>query len=230
MIEHDITYKWVYALSTVALSATRKILGAVEGQADVQLATGSYRSPTSFALNISKAQSIYLICDQAVTLHSNGTNAVQTVSISGSPTGGTFPLTVPAVSLTTAGIGYAATASQVASALNALAGVQVTAAGGPLPGTPVVVTFAGALGLQPLSTMTTSSGSLTGGSSPTASVASTVTGVNPDTTINLLAGVPLVWDSAAYFAMPFAANIGTLSVTNLSGVTCNLSLRTLSTS
>jgi hypothetical protein len=63
-----------------------------------------------------------------------------TLSIGGTATGGTFTLTDPAWG-TTAAIPYNATAAQVASALNALTGASgVTATGGPLPTTPVVIT------------------------------------------------------------------------------------------
>ena len=104
-------------------------------------------------------------------------NAVQTVTITGTPTGGTFTLTYNGQ--TTAAIPYNASAAQVASALVALSNIasaaNVATGGGALPGTPVTVTFQGLLGNQPQPVMT-AVGSLTGGSSPAVSVATTTTG------------------------------------------------------
>src|SRR5580693_4919695 len=75
----------------------------------------------------------------------------QTVTITGTPTGGTFTLTYTAPSgqtYTTAAINYNASAANVVTALTALSVIGtggVTATGGTLPGTPVVVTFAAGL-------------------------------------------------------------------------------------
>jgi hypothetical protein len=94
----------------------------------------------------------------------------QNVTITGTPTGGTFTLTFN--NLTTAAIAYNATAAQVASALQALANVGPVGCAcfsGPLPGANVLVQFIGALfGPQPL--MTANGAALTGGSSPTVTV------------------------------------------------------------
>lgn len=104
-------------------------------------------------------------------------NEVQQVAITGSPTGGTFPLTHDAQ--TTAAIAYNAAASAVQSALEALSNIgvgDVACAGGPLPGTPVTVTFQGALGGTDVTLMTTSSAGLTGGTSPAVAVTTTTPG------------------------------------------------------
>lgn len=105
-----------------------------------------------------------------------GTNEVQTVTITGAPTGGTFTLTFGAA--TTAAIAYNAAASAVQSALEALSTVgagNVTASGGPLPGTAVSVTFVGALARQDVAQMTATS-SLTGGAAPAVAVATSTAG------------------------------------------------------
>lgn len=105
-----------------------------------------------------------------------GTNEVQTVSITGAPTGGTFTLTFNAQ--TTAAIAFDATAAAVRSALEALSTIgsgNVTSSGGPLPGTAVTVTFVGALARQDVAQMTATS-ALTGGVSPAVSVATTAAG------------------------------------------------------
>lgn len=105
-----------------------------------------------------------------------GTNEVQSVTITGGPTGGTFTLTFNAQ--TTAAIAFDATAAAVQSALQALSSVgagNVTTSGGPLPGTAVSVTFVGALGLQDVPQMTATS-SLTGGTTPAVAIATSTAG------------------------------------------------------
>jgi len=103
--------------------------------------------------------------------YSGGTNEKQTITVTGTPTGGTFTLTIPGfdtfgVSETTGSIAYNATAAQVAAAIQAIAPAQtITATGGALPGTPVVITFGGILGGLDLAVMTATA-SLTGGSTP----------------------------------------------------------------
>jgi len=89
--------------------------------------------------------------------------AIWNVTISGTPTGGTYTLTVNGA--TTAAIAYNALAAAVASALNALSGVTglsgITATGTG----PIVVTFPSAV------TLTANGASLTGGTTPDATVA-----------------------------------------------------------
>jgi hypothetical protein len=89
-----------------------------------------------------------------VNLASGGyTTEVQTLSETGGPTGGTFTLSF--LSIATSAIVYNATAAQVQTALVALPGIGtggVVCSGGPLPGSNVTITFAGALAnlAQPL--------------------------------------------------------------------------------
>lgn len=112
------------------------------------------------------------------TAPSAGTNEVQTLSISGSPTGGTFTLTFDG--FTTAAIARNANAAAVQAALLALPNLDsgdVVASGGALPGTPVVLTFGGNYARMPVNAITANSSGLTGGTTPTASVAETTPGV-----------------------------------------------------
>jgi hypothetical protein len=102
---------------------------------------------------------------------------VQTLSISGSPTGGTFTLTFGGQ--TTAAIAFNAATAQVQTALTALSNIgagNVTCSGGPLPGASVTITFAGALAPGTQSVMTVGNNSLTGGTTPSPAVAHTTTG------------------------------------------------------
>lgn len=131
----------------------------------------------------------------------------QTITVTGTPTGGMFTLTFNGA--TTAGITYAATAANVVTALVALPTIGaggVTATGGPLPGTPVVVTFAGVLAgaAQPLMTISTTG--LTGGT-PAGTVAHTVTG-GMDLTAN-----PVFPTQVNGYLDTSAANLGTTKLT-----------------
>jgi hypothetical protein len=99
---------------------------------------------------------------------------VQTVTITGTPTGGTFTLTFDGQ--TTGALPYNATAAQVRAALNLLTSVGpagVTVTGGPLPGAAVTVTFNGS-GDKPQ--MTASATGLTGGTTPAVAIATTTVG------------------------------------------------------
>lgn len=107
-----------------------------------------------------------------------GTQDVVTLTMTGTPTGGTFTLTYSAQ--TTAAIPYNATAAQVQSALIALAAIgpqDVVVTGGPFVGTPIVITFDGALN-GTVTAVTATSAGLTGGTSPTVGVAHTTTGLS----------------------------------------------------
>lgn len=110
-------------------------------------------------------------------LKTGNTNEIQTVTITGSPTGGTFTLSFKGQ--TTAGIAFNATAAAVQSALEALSTIgagNVLGGGGPLPGTPVTVTFQGTLVSKDVELMTANSAGLTGGTSPTATPTETMRG------------------------------------------------------
>lgn len=117
-----------------------------------------------------------------------GTSAVQTATMSGVPTGGTFKLIYRGEATGT--IVYNATGANVQTALRALAnigatGVTVTgSAGGPW-----VITFAGELANQPVRAISSDGTALTGGTTPHVSVAQTTTGATNDERV--LIGWPL---------------------------------------
>jgi len=95
---------------------------------------------------------------------------VQTITITGAPTGGTFTITF--TGQTTSAIPYNATAAAVATAINALSSVGagvVTVTGGPGPATPYVVTFGGQYAGTDVASMT-ATGSFTGGTTPAIAV------------------------------------------------------------
>lgn len=106
-----------------------------------------------------------------------GTAEVQTVTITGSPTGGTFTLTY--AGQTTTAIAFNAAASAVQSALVALSSIgagNVVVTGS--AGGPYTVTFAGSLAPLDDPAMTASGASLTGGSSPGVTIATATGGAN----------------------------------------------------
>lgn len=104
-------------------------------------------------------------------------NEKQTVTISGTPTGGTFTLTFGGQ--TTSGLAHNASAAVVEAALEALStigqgNVQVTgSAGGPY-----TVEFVGALAKTNVAAMTADGASLTGGTTPSVAVVTATAGAD----------------------------------------------------
>lgn len=101
-------------------------------------------------------------------------NEIQSIAITGTPTGGTFTLTFDGQE--TAGIAFDATAGAVDTALELLSNIgvgDVTCTGGPLPGTAVICEFTGALVNTNVAEMVPDSTLLTGGTSPTVAVTTT---------------------------------------------------------
>src|SRR3954452_10583912 len=113
-----------------------------------------------------------------VRLTGSPVNEVQTLTITGTPTGGTFRLSFRGVQ--TANIAYNATAAAVQAALEAISTVgvgNVVCAGGPLPGSPVTITFQGTLAGQNQPLIAVAAQAFTAGTTPTATVAETTPGV-----------------------------------------------------
>ena len=162
----------------------RSWLGDVDGtQATrtITLRTAAFTAGTHYPNNV-------LMSGTVLARYTSGTYAglyapyageaseAQTVTITGTPTGGGFTLTLNGE--TTASIAYNATAAAVESALEALpslAAADVTVTGGPGPGTPYVVTFGGAYAGTNVAQMTTAN-TFTGGSTPASAVTTTTAG------------------------------------------------------
>lgn len=109
-----------------------------------------------------------------------GTNEQQQVTITGSPTGGTFTLKLENINVGTQNIPFNATADQFRSAITGgiLDVDDVVVTGGPLPGTPIVMTFVGLeLGARDVAQWTLNVNSLTGGTTPTVTVTTPTAGV-----------------------------------------------------
>jgi hypothetical protein len=140
------------------------------------------------------------------------TNCVQVVTISGSPTGGTFTLTVVigTNSQTSGTIAYNASAATVETALQAMGNIGAIPSGGTSnvavtgsSGGPWTITFQNALGDQVVALMTANSSGLTGGSSPAATPTMSTAGQG---TWNISGG-NVSWTSAT-FTSPNAAHFG----------------------
>jgi hypothetical protein len=145
-----------------------------EHNLDSDLIVGAGRiiyAPMTTAIPTDLGDAIYM------TTASNA-NEVQTLTITGTPAGGTFKLKFRGY--TTATIAYNAISSAVVTALEALPTIGaggVTATGGPLPGTPVAITFASQLGNQNVPTLVISTPAFTGGTTPVATIAVTTPGI-----------------------------------------------------
>ena len=104
-------------------------------------------------------------------------NEQQILEITGTPTGGTFTLTLNDEETGT--IAYNASAADIVTALVALASVtagDISAIGGSLPGATVTITFKANLGSQDVVVMEIDTSLLTGGSSPSGTVSEEVKG------------------------------------------------------
>lgn len=103
-------------------------------------------------------------------------NEVQTITITGSPTGGTFILAFQGS--TTGNIAYNASAATVETALEGLSSIgsgNVSCTGGSLPGTAIDVEFTGSLANTNVGLMLATNG-LTGGTDPEVTVTSETEG------------------------------------------------------
>lgn len=148
------------------LTAPYTLTGAAEANKTLATLTpgfagrvqAAFAAVTTAVTTGSKAANVQLYIDNVP-----GTNEVQTLTITGSPTGGTFTITYDGV--TSGAINYNANAATVQSTLEAMSNIavgDVTCGGGALPGTPVTITFGGSLAGTDVPLATTT-GSLTGG-------------------------------------------------------------------
>lgn len=108
-----------------------------------------------------------------------GTDAKQSVTITGTPTGGTFVLRFGGVN--SGAINWNTTAAQLQTILTAMTSIGAggcIVTGGPGPGAALIVEFTGpVVGGAPQALMTLQTNSLTGGVSPSVTMASTQTGI-----------------------------------------------------
>jgi hypothetical protein len=142
-----------------------------------QIASGDWAS----ALSVSDSMIMQWFSERGVNpvFHLDGgiggVNEVQTITVTGTPTGGTYTLTFSGQ--TTSAIPYNAAVADVRNALEALSNVrvgEVAVSGGPHPGTAITVAFGGDYEHTDVPQMT-ATGSFTGGSSPAIAVTTTTT-------------------------------------------------------
>lgn len=141
------------------------------------------------------------------TLQPGGVDEIQTLSFTGTPTGGTYKLAFRGQ--TTAAIAYPGTAAAVQTELRKLSRLSPLVAVAGSAGGPYAITFTGAkLGKKTHSLITVAAPALTGGTSPAASVARTTTGDSTFANLYVVrSGLPLMangdgskmieWDGAS---------------------------------
>ncbi|MGO9600207.1 MAG: Calx-beta domain-containing protein [Isosphaeraceae bacterium] len=121
--------------------------------------------------------------------------AVQSLSLVGSPTGGTFTLTtqdsIMSPGGTTVPLPWNATAAQVQSALWTILGAgNATVTGGPLPDNQMMITFGGPYARQLLLGLKSTNDNLTGGTAPGVSLQMTAVGGTAETTPTYIQSSP----------------------------------------
>lgn len=162
----------------ILLTAAYSLSGATEaGQTLATITPGfvgrvasTFAIVTTAASTASKTALVQPYVDQVP-----GTNQVNTIGTTGTPTGGTFTITVNGV--TSAAIAFNAAAATIQTALTNMANIavgDVVAAGGALP-TAVTLTWANAYAGQVV-TVSVDGALLTGGTTPTATNTVTTAG------------------------------------------------------
>lgn len=173
-------------LKTGALAANRDLLipdpeiGGGRDVVDAFLGGVTFTGDYEFYVRLEGLQTLIKAAFGSEYIGPGGVNEKETLTMTGTPTGGTFTLTYSAQ--TTSAIPYNATAAQVQAALIALSNIgpgDVMVSGGPFPATPIVVDFTGTLsGTVSGAPLTMSAVGLTGGTSPTIGIVRTTTGLS----------------------------------------------------
>lgn len=212
---------WSTSLGDTPISATSIVACDSVVPLDLLVLGGTVQQKAALAVTKALVQGFYLSSSQPITLYFNGTNEVQTITISA--TGGTFTVTYSGQ--TTAAIAWNATSAAVQAALEALSNiavgdVSVTGA----DGGPYSIEFVGTLGMQDVATMTTNAGSLTGGAG-TAVVATPTVGVAPDDEWDFAADDPHQWRINGLSANPMPTDLANVFITNPGTVAAKVRLR-----
>jgi hypothetical protein len=194
---------------------------------DITVANGVTNQEIALTLDKDAVKYLEIKATQEMTMKTNGTDEVQTLTPAGTISGGTFTITYSAQ--TTAAIVFNATASAIQTALCALSNIDdtdgVVCAGGPINTTPVTITFKRSLAATNVAQITHTS-SLTGGGTLTPST--TTAGVAVADTKTLYSEIPLDWHgTAGYHANPFSADITRLLVSNTSGASGTIYFRAI---
>lgn len=185
------TFTLTYAGQTTGAIAYDATAGTVDtalealsniGAGDVAV-TGSAGGP--YTVTFTSALAATNVAEMTASGASlTGTNEVQRITITGTPTGGDFTLTY--AGQTTAPIAFDADAATVDAALEALSNIgpgDVTCGGGPLPDSFVTVTFTGTLASTNVAQMTADGTGLTGGTAPAIAITTTTPGLAPSVAV-----------------------------------------------
>lgn len=139
----------------------------------------------------------------------HGTDEVQTATITGTPTGGTFQLSYGGVA--SASIAYNAASATVQTALEGISTIgagNITVSGS--AGGPYTITFKNALGGGDVSLLTLSTNALTGGTTPSVNIVETTPGVAAGSpcpyadlvTGNYIVGLLVAYSTTAFVFQP----------------------------
>lgn len=137
------------------------------------------RTGKEYELPVNLAPNTYFARGRVLAQYNASANDVQTVTVTGTPTGGDvlFTLANPySGAFGTFAVPYNATSTVAQTAIRALAGAtEFTVGGGAWPGTPLVFTAAGRYANMPILLMKVTS-RLTGGTTPAVTIAKTTNG------------------------------------------------------
>lgn len=169
--------------------------------------TGQYwmdakKKVSGSVLPIKKGHFLLATGDRINKVTTVGTNEVQTLTTTGTPTGGTFTVTFGGV--TSAAIAYNATAADIQEILENMSSIgrgNVSCSGGPLP-TGVVITFIGMLSARNVAALALGTNGLTGGSTPSINVAGTTAGVLGKISVTTICGIAMEDDEGPLSSWP----------------------------
>lgn len=224
MPTHTITESWKSSGPSTTAAVT--LSDVAELQLDIPVDDQSFNAAFTVPISATKTNDLFILSNCDVILRANGLNSIQTLTPGGTRNAGDHFNLVWA-GHTTANVDFlTGTASDVQTALLALAGM--TAGGisvtGPTGG-PWVVQFVGPMGLQTQTAITVGTIATTG--SAVLTITQTQVGALPIQVVNLKAGIPLNWFTGCYFAFPFPSDVSIVAITNTSGQQATVKIRGL---
>lgn len=145
-------------------------------------------------------------------ISSGAANEIQTITVTGTPTGGTYTLTYGAQ--TTTGIAFNATAAAIRTALEGLSNIAPgdVSVSGSSPG-PYTVTFTGSLAGTNVGSITTDASGLTGGTAPAVVIGQGTQGAAGASALDLSAKNPGTWGNRLYVEVTAGSDAGRFNLT-----------------